>query len=189
MTEHVQDDAAGSADASALARSIRADASAMARIGRVDASAMAQIDRAIRQSFILLDALDRRTLSAIAPPLTTAQYHALAALSQAPVQSLGDLAARLLCDKANASGLLDRLTALGLATRTRDRADKRRVALSLTPAGRDALERATWARSAALTSALLSLDVAEVTATRHALDRLVALLQTAVAENRDEDSR
>lgn len=145
-----------------------------------------RIDRAIRESFILLDALDRRTLSAITPPLTTAQYHTLAALAQVPVQSLGDLAARRLCDKANVSGLLDRLTALGLATRTRDPLDKRRVELSLTPAGREVLERATWARSAALTRALAPLDVTGLSATQHALERIVALLQSAVSAGQEQ---
>lgn len=141
-----------------------------------------RIDRAVRQSFILLDALDRRTLAGITPALTTAQYHALAALATAPSQSLGELAGRLFCDKANASGLVDRLIAQGLATRVRDPGDKRRVALNLTPAGHDVLDRATWARSAALNRALSPLDITALTATHHAMEHMVALLQAAVAE-------
>lgn len=147
-----------------------------------DARLVTRLDRWIRQSFILLDALDRRTLTGITPALTTAQYHALAQLACEPSQSLGDLAARLFCDKANASGLMDRLTEQGLATRIRDPKDKRRVSLGLTPAGRDILERATDARASALNRALFPLHVDGLTATDDLLERVVELLQAAVAE-------
>lgn len=140
-----------------------------------------RVDQAIREAFILLDALDRRTLATITPALTTAQYHTLVALAQVSSQSLGDLAARRLCDKANVSGLIDRLTEQGLATRTRDPDDKRRVSLGLTPQGRDVLARATQVRSAALQRALLPLETTGLSDTQHVLQRLVELLQDAVA--------
>lgn len=148
--------------------------------------AVDRIDQAIREAFILLDALDRRTLATITPALTTAQYHTLAALAQVPSQSLGDLAARRLCDKANVSGLIDRLAEQGLATRLRDPNDKRRVALSLTPQGREVLAKATRVRSAALNRALLSLQASGLGDTQHVLQRLVELLQAAVAASQDQ---
>ena len=141
-----------------------------------------RVDRAIRQAFILLDALDRRTLSRIQPALSNAQFHALAALDLVPSQSLTDLAARRLCDKANASGLIDRLTEVGLASRERDARDKRRVSLSLTPQGRAVLAKARDARLAALGRALAPLESGGLTRTQHAIERVVALLQAAVAE-------
>ena len=151
-------------------------------ISEREAGAVASIDRAIRDAFIYLEALDRRTLAGITPRLTTAQYHALAALALTPTQSLGALATRLLCDKANASGLVDRLSALGLVDRVRDPHDRRRVALSLTPAGQEALAQARHARAAALLRALAPLEVAGLTTMTEALQRLVALLQSAVED-------
>lgn len=153
-----------------------------ARAGERETGQLARIDRAIRQAFILLDALDRRTLGAVSPALTTAQYHALTALALAPSQNLGELAARLLCDKANASGLIDRLSEQGLATRTRDPADKRRVALDLTPAGRDVLARAALARGAALHRALAPLTDSGLRDAEGVLEHVVDLLQSAVTD-------
>src|SRR5579859_4640954 len=109
-----------------------------------------QIGRDIATAFIYLEALDRQTLAGGDPPLTTAQYHALVALSAAPSPSLGELARRLLCDKANASKLMDRLVALDLATRSPDSDDARKVVLGLTSAGQSALAQATRLRTAAL---------------------------------------
>lgn len=152
-------------------------------ISEREAGAVASIDRAIRDAFIYLEALDRRTLAGVSSRLTTAQYHALAALDVTPTQSLGELATRLLCDKANASGLIDRLGALGLVDRVRDPRDRRRVALSLTPEGREALAQARRARAAALLRALAPLEMAGLTSMTEALQRLVALLQSAVAED------
>ncbi|HZS92851.1 MAG TPA: MarR family transcriptional regulator [Chloroflexota bacterium] len=146
-----------------------------------DPEAVLRVDRSIRQAFLLLDALYRRTQAGLTPALSTSQYYTLAAIAEEPSQSLGDLAARRLCDKANVSVLLDRLTKDGLATRRRDEQDKRRVEVNLTPAGWDALERASAARSDALTQALAPLDTTGMHTTADALERVVELLQAAVA--------
>jgi DNA-binding MarR family transcriptional regulator len=138
-----------------------------------------EISRDIATAFIHLEALDRRALATAEPPLTTAQYHALVALSSVPAQSLNGLAERLICDKANASKLLDRLTALGLATRTRDDEDGRRVILRLTPAGREALANATLVRSDALQRAFSVIQSEDLRAMRIQLGTLVALLRRA----------
>lgn len=138
-----------------------------------------ELARDTATAFIHLEALDRKTLAAADPPLTPAQYHALVALSSVPAQSLNGLAARLLCDKANASKMMDRLSALGLATRTADPADARRVVLCLTPAGRAALDRATGLRVAALRGAFAPLQSDELRAMSRQLATLVALLRLA----------
>ena len=147
-----------------------------------DSGAVMLIEQAIRDAYVYLEALDRRTLARVVPQLTTAQYRALAALALEETQSLGELATRLLCDKANASGLVNRLSALGLVQRRRDPDDARRVALSLTPWGREALALAKHARATALLRALIPLEMGGLTTMTEALERLVDLLQAAVED-------
>ena len=154
----------------------------LAPAGQGDSGAVMLIEQAIRDAYVYLEALDRRTLSRVVPQLTTAQYRALMALSLEETQSLSELATRLLCDKANASGLVNRLDTLGLAQRRRDPADARRVALGLTPRGHEALSRARHARATALLRALLPLEMSGLTTMTEALERLVDLLQAAVED-------
>lgn len=146
------------------------------------AATVTQIDHAIRDAFILLEALDRRTLSGVATRLTTAQYHTLAALAAVPTQSLSELAERRLCDKANVSGLIDKLVDAGLVHRARDPADGRRIALSLTAEGHKLLARATHVRTEALLHALAPLEASGLANAGEYLTRLVALLRAAVQE-------
>jgi DNA-binding MarR family transcriptional regulator len=147
-------------------------------------AARPQLEREIGQcvptAFILLDALDRRTLAANDPPLTTAQYHALSGLAQVPQQSLSELAGRLLCDKANASKIIDRLETQGLASRTPDPRDARRVVLSLTAAGSTALESANNLRAEALRRAFAPMQDESVSQIGRSLITLVARLRTAL---------
>ncbi len=138
------------------------------------------VDQLIWRSFIYLEALDRRTLGALDPPLTSAQYHALGALELAPGNSLGDLAARLLCAKATASDLIDRLARLGLVSRQRADQDARRLVLTLTHSGQAALAAARLARLAALRQALTTASPPDQVAMARALAQLTALLQAAV---------
>ncbi len=137
------------------------------------------VDQFIWRSFIYLEALDRRTLGALDPPLTSAQYHALGALERAPGEGLGDLAARLLCAKATASDLIDRLVRLGLVSRQRADQDARRLILTLTHAGQAALDAARQARQAALVQALAPASPPDQVAMARALAQLAALLQAA----------
>jgi DNA-binding MarR family transcriptional regulator len=104
------------------------------------------IDEAIRESFLLFDALDRRTLVALETPLTCSQFHALVALEQNPGQSLSTLAQKLLCAKANASGVVDRLNLLGLVEKEPDPDDGRRIRLRLTTKGKSDLKIAKQMR-------------------------------------------
>jgi DNA-binding MarR family transcriptional regulator len=141
-----------------------------------------QIGRDIATAFIHLEALDRQTLAAGDPPLTTAQYHALVALSDAPAPSLAELARRMLCDKANACKLMDRLVALGLATRVPDDDDGRKVVLGLTPSGQAALAQATRLRTAALGNVFAPLQGEGLQDVQRHLATLVALLRLATIE-------
>jgi DNA-binding MarR family transcriptional regulator len=139
--------------------------------------------RAIAVAFIYLEALDRATFSSLTPPLTTAQYHALAALAEAPQQSLGSLAKRLLCDKANASGIVDRLEILRLVTRIRAASDRRRVSLSLTPLGVEVLAEASERRAAILHDAFSPIR-GELSSLTHCLIQLTHSLESAHRQGR-----
>jgi MarR family transcriptional regulator, organic hydroperoxide resistance regulator len=70
-----------------------------------------------------------------------AQLWALAEISAADL-TMGDLAARLAIHVSTASNLVRRLEELGLATRTRTRADQRVVRITATAAGRRKLRLA-----------------------------------------------
>jgi DNA-binding MarR family transcriptional regulator len=116
--------------------------------GFTDARLVSSLDHDLRQAGRYIEALDRRTLRAVTPPLTPAQYHLLAA-STVP-GSAGEIARRLGCDPGNVSGLIARLESQGLLACSRDAADRRRVIVALTPGGRAALAMARQARLAAL---------------------------------------
>jgi MarR family transcriptional regulator, negative regulator of the multidrug operon emrRAB len=71
--------------------------------------------------------------------------------------------------------VVDRLVAAGLVQR-RDGADRRSVAVALTPAGREAAERATRARAEAVEAALAALDPAERAELARLHEKLLATL-------------
>ncbi len=71
-----------------------------------------------------------------------AQHFVLQKLADAPALSLNDLAARTLTHKSSVSVVVSRLVARGFVRRRRSSADGRSIVLTLTPAGRRALERA-----------------------------------------------
>ncbi|MEX5634014.1 MarR family winged helix-turn-helix transcriptional regulator [Parafrankia sp. FMc2] len=75
--------------------------------------------------------------------LTYPQYLAMLVLweTSEPL-TVGDIGARLHLDSGTLTPLLKRLEDLGLATRTRDRADERRVLVALTEQGRELRTRA-----------------------------------------------
>jgi DNA-binding MarR family transcriptional regulator len=152
-----------------------------------DQTIVPMLSRSIATAFIFLEALDRQTLSRVLPPLTPAQYHALDALGRTPGQTLGALAETLLCDKGNASGIMDRLQAHGLADRLPDDTDRRRVALYLTPRGVQTLADATERRTAALQRALHTIDFDCLDATNAGLIRLISSLEAAVSSAEDRN--
>ncbi|MEV4572858.1 MarR family winged helix-turn-helix transcriptional regulator [Nonomuraea jabiensis] len=69
------------------------------------------------------------------------QFAVLATLSDAGPAAQREIGARLGLDPSDMVRLMDELIGAGLAERDRDPADRRRYRVSLTPAGRDALER------------------------------------------------
>lgn len=143
-----------------------------------------RISSAIASAFLHLEAIDRHALVRCQPPLTNAQFHALMAIDRDPGKSLGDLASRLFCDKANASGIVDRLSAMALVTRVRDTLDGRRVVLTLTPAGEAALREARLLRKSALARAFTTLSTEQRQVLDQEISRLVTVL-TAINEPTD----
>ena len=74
--------------------------------------------------------------------ISGAQHFVLQRLADAPALSLNDLAARTLTHKSSVSVVVRRLVERGFVRRQRSPADGRSIELTLTPAGRRALERA-----------------------------------------------
>jgi len=138
------------------------------------------VDAALRTAFVLLDAVERRCLAALSPALTVAQFYALAALMEDPDESLIELSRRLLCAKANASGIVDRLETMGLVTCRPNKADRRRLRIRLSPQGAEVFRVAQSARAAAVAQAFAKADPSDLLLMTAMFDRVVALLQNAV---------
>lgn len=75
--------------------------------------------------------------------LTFPQYLVMLELFTAEPRAVGDLGTKLGMDTGTITPLLKRLELLGVVTRTRDRADERRVLIALTRAG-EALRQELW---------------------------------------------
>jgi DNA-binding MarR family transcriptional regulator len=86
--------------------------------------------------------------------LGAAQLFVLQRLAGAPPLSINELADRTLTHQSSVSVVVSRLVRGGLVARTRAAADGRRVAITLTPAGRALLERAPAAAQDRLIGAL-----------------------------------
>jgi DNA-binding MarR family transcriptional regulator len=110
-----------------------------------------RIVRALRES-------SRKTERSVG--LGAAQLFVLQRLAGAPPLSINELADRTLTHQSSVSVVVSRLVRAGLVARTRAAADGRRVEITLTPAGRNVLERAPAAAQDRLIGALGLLGVA-----------------------------
>jgi DNA-binding MarR family transcriptional regulator len=121
--------------------------SASRRLSRADYQALAQLRYLLRCFNAFSEAAARRA------GLTGQQHQALLAVRGFPGRarvSVGQLAERLQLRHHSAVGLVDRLAARGLLRRHYDRADRRRVLLTVTPLGRAHLARLSRVHSAEL---------------------------------------
>ena len=123
-----------------------------------------RIVRALRES-------SRKTERSVG--LGAAQLFVLQRLSGAPPLSLNELADRTLTHQSSVSVVVSRLVRGGLVARRRAAADGRRVAITLTPAGREVLSRAPAAAQDRLIGALGLLGVAARKDLARHLGRLV----------------
>jgi DNA-binding MarR family transcriptional regulator len=93
--------------------------------------------------------------------LSAAQLYVLNELGKTPAISLGELAERTHTDQSSASTVVARLVDSGLVQRERAGEDARRLELSLTRAGRAALQKAPPVAQEKLIEAIDSLPAAE----------------------------
>jgi DNA-binding MarR family transcriptional regulator len=105
----------------------------------------AAVDAVLTASRALV-AVATMSLGAAAEDTTIAQYRALVVLASRGPQRMVDLAAALAVTPSTAGRMCDRLVRKGLIRRQRARADRRVVQVSITPAGKQIVDRATARR-------------------------------------------
>lgn len=93
--------------------------------------------------------------------LSAAQLFVLRTLADVDTLSLNEIAARTHTHQSTVSEVVQRLLKRRLLKRTRAKSDGRRLALSVTPAGRKLLERAPGAAQERLIAALARLPAAK----------------------------
>ena len=89
--------------------------------------------------------------------LTMPQVKTLFLLAEQPIRMRG-IARRLGVEMPSATTMIDRLVAKGLVQRSQDPGDRRAVVCSVTPAGRDAVERFWSLRAARIESLAAALS-------------------------------
>jgi MarR family transcriptional regulator, organic hydroperoxide resistance regulator len=105
--------------------------------------------------------------------LSAAQLFVLRQLAETPSASLGELATRTLTDRTSVAGVVERLAEAELVVTERDVADRRRVLVRLTRAGRSVLRNAPPAPTMLLVDALHRLPASERRTLAVGLQRLV----------------
>jgi len=104
---------------------------------------------------------------------TAAQLFVLRQLAEQRAESLSELGERTLTDRSSVADLVDRLAERGLVRRETSAHDRRRIAIEITPAGRELLAEAPEPPTALLIEGLQRLD-------RPALDSLADGLEQLV---------
>jgi DNA-binding MarR family transcriptional regulator len=112
--------------------------------------------------------------------LTHPQYLVMLALWQHGQLSVKDLSGLLQLDPGTLSPLVKRLEVAGLVRRDRDPRDERALAISLTEPGRALRSRAELIPPGIVDR--LGMDLAELTALREALTRVIAASQGALEQ-------
>lgn len=128
---------------------------------------------------LMLDEGDVRTLRRFG--LTSAQFNALRHLQRDRSNSINDLARLLICDKSNATRLVDRLLRDGLVERKQDPDDRRFVRVRLTNEGVRLRDGAVAAHHASIRARFTAFDRAEL----HSLDSLLTALYESLRHQLD----
>ncbi|HEX6536648.1 MAG TPA: MarR family transcriptional regulator [Gemmatimonadaceae bacterium] len=105
--------------------------------------------------------------------ISGAQLFVLHTLSEAPAESLNDLAARTFTHQSSVSVVVDRLVRRKLVSRTRSPEDGRRVVLELTPAGRRLIRSSPEVAQIRLIEALRALPASDCRSLSRMLHRIV----------------
>jgi len=111
-----------------------------------------------------------------------AQHFVMQKLADAPALSLNDLAARTMTHKSSVSVVVSRLVDRGLVRRRRSTADGRSIVLTLTAAGRRALERAPESAQSRLLVALRRFPPAQLAAFAALFERFTEELGVGTLE-------
>nr|WP_255645569.1 MarR family transcriptional regulator [Actinoplanes polyasparticus] len=135
----------------------------------------AAIDDAAKSLLLAWDAAREQ----VTPRISSVQLNALLAVERAEGINLGGLAAELGMLLSSASRLCDRLVASGMVERVPGRADRREIALYLTPASRTLLGELRRIRRRALTGVLEKMS----SGGRAALLRGLSEFSAAAGEN------
>jgi DNA-binding MarR family transcriptional regulator len=128
----------------------------------------AAVDAVLTASRALV-AVATMSLGAAAEDTTIAQYRALVVLASRGPQRMVDLAAVLAVTPSTAGRMCDRLVRKGLIRRQRDRADRRVVQVSITPAGKQVVDQATARRRELIAGILAKLPPRQQPAIANAL--------------------
>ncbi len=104
--------------------------------------------------------------------LTPPQFAALAKLADVGETSQNQLGSLIAMDAATVKGVIDRLKARGLVELTRHDVDKRRLLVSLTPQGRETIERLIPLAEAITTETLAPLSQKEAATLFKLLSRI-----------------
>lgn len=146
---------------------------------------------AIERIITALQTLMLRQMREHAPDLvdidiTMAQTKALYLLVAVGDLRMSDLAARLGVGSSTATGLVDRLVELGLATR-REAADRRQVVISSTDAARSLMERFRELNDAQMRRLLAHVDEADLPVIERAFDVILAAADAAAEHSGTAD--
>ncbi len=114
--------------------------------------------------------------------LTIPEWRVLAVLGRYGPMTATDVAGRTAMDKVRVSRAIARLIDAGRIARQVDPNDRRRLTLDMAPAGREVYEKIVPLAQDAEARLLRSVTAGE----RNALDRLIAKLDTAVAQVSEE---
>lgn len=126
-----------------------------------DMERIARLEEALRGISYLLNFLTRNFLRQ--ERLTLPRFWALLCLARRERTTMGELQERLLISPGSVTALVDGLVGDGLVERYRSEEDRRLVVLSLSPAGREVLERVMSFRHTLLQEAFGADPVTETT--------------------------
>ena len=146
---------------------------------------------AIERIVATLEVLMLRQMREHAPDLvdidiTMAQTKALYLLVAVGELRMSDLAARLGVTSSTATGLVDRLVELGLATR-REAADRRQVVIAATDEARSLMQRFRELNAAQMRRLLTHVDVADLPVIERAFGLILTAADSAAEGSRPAD--
>ena len=146
----------------------------------MDGSHLQETYDLVKEVFILLDDGDRRCLKQY--NLTPVQFYALWWLEDTPGMTLGELSRGLLCSKSNVTRVVDRMERKDLLVRERDKADRRVIRVSLTPAGKQLCREASQIQASHVSARMSVLPEADLADLLGLLRTLKSALESQLGE-------